>query len=315
MALSEATKSVGNAEFDVLIPGHYFCDLVFTGLEELPVKGREIYSGDMQLVPGGGALNTTIALQALRVRAGWIGAIGTDFASRYVDEWLAEHNVDRSLVQRLDTSLRRVTVALSYPEDRAFVSYVDPAPDVLTLLQNTLQRTTCRHIHFPGLIVDDRLPDLLDDWRESGVTVSMDCQTRPHTLDMPSVQNILRKLTIFMPNASEALRLTRTDSLSQAATALRAYAPMVVVKDGANGAHLWCEGESLHSPALRVNPVDTTGAGDVFNAGFLAAYLAGFERAVCLQWGNCCAGLSTLSIGGSIPGLDDVQSTLAAMNG
>jgi sugar/nucleoside kinase (ribokinase family) len=299
---------------DILIPGHYYCDLVFAGLTDAPAVGTEIFAQGMELVPGGGAINTTVALHRLGARARWLGALGDDFASRFVGDWLADEGIDLALVERRAAPFRRVTAALSYPADRAFVTYNrDPRIDLIPKLEQTLTTITPRHLHFCGLHIDERLPPLLKAWRARGITVSMDCQHRPHTIDMPLVHDTLCQLDLFMPNTSEMLRLTRQQALEDAANLLTPLVARIVIKDGAHGAWLFGEAKPIHVPAVPVTPVDTTGAGDVFNAGFLAAHLAGNDPVTCLQWGNACGGLSTLGYGGAVnaPTREALQTALA----
>jgi sugar/nucleoside kinase (ribokinase family) len=108
------------------------------------------------------------------------------------------------------------------------------------------------------------------------------------------------------------MRLTGTDTLQRADEILRPLVPTLVIKDGANGAYGWRDGQKFHSPPLDLTPVDTTGAGDVFNAGFLTAFLAGEPLPVCLRWGNICGGESTLGYGGvsTAPTREAVESLL-----
>jgi sugar/nucleoside kinase (ribokinase family) len=125
----------------------------------------------------------------------------------------------------------------------------------------------------------------------------MDCQFQEVTLDSPLVSHILSQVDIFMPNASEAQKLTRTETLSDAINMLSNLVPYLVVKNGAEGVLARRNGVDCHEPALQVNAVDTTGAGDIFNGGFLAAHLESYDTLTCLRWGNFCAGLSTLGPG------------------
>ncbi len=200
--------------------------------------GTELYTNKLTIVPGG-CLNTITALRRLGVRVGWIGVLGSDPFSRVVDDWIAQEGIDRAWLTTRAEPFPRVTVSLSYPEDRAFVTYVDPSPDQLDRVRAAIAADECEHLHFGGLVVNPALPDLLNLCKTHKISVSMDCQHRPHTLADPLVRDILVKLDIFMPNASEALRLTETTSLDDAAQHLRELVPLLVIKDGANGAQAW----------------------------------------------------------------------------
>jgi sugar/nucleoside kinase (ribokinase family) len=285
-------------EYDILIPGNYFCDLIFTGFPQFPALGTEVYTQELTVTVGG-VLNTVIAMRRLGVNVGWLGQIGSDFFSRFVLETVEKEGVDTSLLRRVDDPYQRVTVSVSYPQDRAFITYVDPATTSVEMTLEALDNLKFRHLHFTGLQLDPRTPELLKMAKARGATLSMDCQHRPVTLESPLVREILSQLTLFMPNVSEALRLTECDALPQAVNALREFVPDLIVKDGANGAFAWVNDQYHHVPAIQVECIDTTGAGDVFNAGFLTAYLEGRTVEDCLRWGNICGGLSTLGRGGT----------------
>lgn len=284
--------------YDVLVPGNYFCDVIFTGMPSFPELGAEIYCQDLHVVPGG-MLNTVVTMKRLGLRVGWAGALGKDFFSRFIREWANGEGLCMDLVSRRDEPLRRVTVALPLHSERAFVSYVDPAPDPVELAQVHLKEQSIRHLHFSGLVVDERLPDLLRDCKDRGVEVSMDCQHREQTLEDPLVSEILGLLDLFMPNAVEARKLTGAADVDNAAHELGQIVPTLVIKEGEHGARCWQGGRCFHSPALPVTVTDTTGAGDVFNAAFIAAHLAGADLAVCLQQGTVAGSLSTQMAGGA----------------
>src|SRR5258708_4606999 len=221
---------------DVLVLGDYFCDQIFTGLTDLPILNTEIYSTQLNVVPGGGALNTTIGLRRLGMNGGWVGRLGNDFFSAYIEQILRREGISTAFVERLNPPLQRVTVALSYPTDRAFVSFVENLPDWMEHALGLLERLTVRHIHFPGLVIDPRLPALLDRCHQLGISVSMDCQHREETLGDSLVRETLSRLDIFMPNAQEAIRLTQTQRIAQAMLVLAGMIPYVVVKFGEAGA-------------------------------------------------------------------------------
>ncbi|MEO8606453.1 MAG: carbohydrate kinase family protein [Chloroflexota bacterium] len=297
--------------FDIIIPGHYFCDLIFTGLDHFPALGTEIFGQGVAVTTGGGALNTSIALRRLGVNVGWAGVLGNDFFSQYVHKALQKEGLSDTLLTRLDAPLSRVTVALSYPDDRAFVTYADTPPDLIDLAHKALEKTTPKHIHFAGLVISEDTVAFMDECKKRGVRVSMDCQHREETLDDSLVRETLSQLDLFMPNAIEAQRLTRSDNLATALQLLSDLVPTLVVKNGAEGAVVCCNGEQFQEPALSLTPLDTTGAGDCFNAGFLAAHLQGRDWSECLRWGNFCGGQSTLGVGGSkAPSLAELQRWL-----
>jgi sugar/nucleoside kinase (ribokinase family) len=297
--------------YDVLMAGNYFCDIIFTGIPGFPALGTELYCDGLTVVPGG-VLNTVVAMRRLGLNVGWIGVLGNDFFSRYTSDWIAAEGIDSALLERRAEPFRRATVSLSYPSDRAFVTYVDPAPDMIGKLIAESAGLAFRSVHFAGLMIDPRLPPFLRELRARGVFVSMDCQHRPYTLTDPLVAETLQALDLFMPNALEAAKLTGGADVAESAARLLEHVPRVVIKQGAAGASAWWEGQHHHWPALPVTPVDTTGAGDVFNSGFLAARLAGEDVLTCLRWGNAAGGLSTLGYGGSgaAPRRDQVIAAL-----
>jgi len=303
---------VALTHYEILIPGNYFCDLIFTGFPDFPALGSEVYTQNLTITVGG-VLNTVIALRRLGIEVGWLGQIGNDMFSRFVLDLIEKEGVDISLLTQVDAPFQRVTVAVSYPQDRAFITYVDPALSPVEMAFDSLQDIRFGHLHFTGFQLEEHTLEVIKVTRGRGIKVSMDCQDRPMTLETPGVRDILTHLDMFMPNAKEAMRLAERDSVGAAAEVLRPLVPLLVIKDGGNGASAW-QGEShWHEPALNVTPVDTTGAGDVFNAGFLTAYLKGQEMRECLRWGNICGGLSTLGSGGTstAPHREQVAAILA----
>lgn len=284
--------------YDVLVPGDYFCDVIFTGLPTFPALGQELYTQDVKVVPGG-PLNNVVALRRLRVNVGWASDLGTDFFSQFIAHYVRNEGIDSSLITWIDQPLRRVTVALSYPADRAFITRCDPGRDVAEMAFEALYKATFNHVHFTGLSAEERTLEFYDACRERGIEVSTDCQHSEDTLDVPLIREIISRVDLFMPNASEAMHMTHTANIPAALEALGQIVPYVVIKNGAGGAYARRESVNYFSPALHVIPIDTTGAGDVFNAGFLAAHLEGHDPEECLRWGNFCGAQSVLGAGGT----------------
>ncbi|MFZ5809639.1 MAG: carbohydrate kinase family protein [Chloroflexota bacterium] len=284
--------------YDVIVVGDYCFDIIFTGLGKFPELGKEVVAGGFGMVPGG-SYNTAAALHRLGVKVGWAGDFGNDELSAKALEWAEKEGLDRRLFVYHARSLRRVTVAASFRHDRAFIAFYDPDPNIPAGLK-ALPKVKARCLYIPGLYYGAALDAGLAILRAKRMKLVMDGNSnREATLANPAVRRAIGQCEIFMPNAGEARRISGEDELRKAASKLAELAHMVVVKDGANGAYAIAEGQMIHAPALEVTPVDTTGAGDCFNAGFLAAWLRGCPLEVCLKWGNIVGGLSTLGFGGT----------------
>jgi sugar/nucleoside kinase (ribokinase family) len=307
---SEQPTTGATTHYDIIIPGVYFCDVIFTGLPDFPSLGAELFAHEVAVVPGGD-LNTIIALNRLGVKVGWTGTVGVDFFSHYIMHLIDDEGIDRSLLIQRDHPQQRVTVSLSYPQDRAFITYADGDLPSLDLILHALERATTQHIHFGSLDLDERIPDVFKAYRAQGIALSMDCQHHSLTLGDSRVKAVLSSIDIFMPNAVEAMRLTGKDTADGALRILTDLIPCVVIKNGSRGV-VGCKSGDYHEiPAMELKHVlDTTGAGDVFNAGFLAAHLRGLSMRDCLRWGNYCGGMSTQGYGGTrtAPTLQQVEA-------
>lgn len=301
--------------YDVLVVGNYTIDLIFTGLPELPTLGREVKGKGFATIPGE-AFNSAVAMHRLGLRVAWAGDFGNDEFSQLALMAVREEGLDEAFFVHHPRPLRRLTVAASFPDDRAFITYYDPDPLIPAGLR-ALRKVRARLLLVPGFYAGPLFHLGLHWVRAKGMKVAMDGNSEPHThLQRAAVRNAIRALDVFLPNAAEALHLTGETDLPRAIRRLGELCPLVVVKAGAQGAYACKNGQILHAPALKLKPVDTTGAGDCFNAGFLRAWLDGRPLEECLWWGNIVGGLSTLGYGatGRKVTLEEVRRHFARKN-
>lgn len=289
------------AAFDIIVLGDYFYDLIYTGLPEFPEPGREIYSEDVTTT-GGAMYITAVSLRRLGVRVGWPAYFGDDYYSRSVYDFARAEGLDLSLVKQVDHPYRRVTTALPLHGERAFVTYTDPdAPDLHAHWLEALEKSEFRHVHVASLDCPERLQPVAELARARGATISVDCGDGVHLNQPAMCRDRLALVDIFLPNAREARIIAETDNVDEALQTLADIVPTMVIKDGARGAMAMHKGEKAYAPAIAAGPVvDTTGAGDCFNAGFLYGFVV--EQApleMCLRMGNVCGGLSVTGIGGA----------------
>lgn len=279
---------------DVLVLGDYYCDFILTGMRELPRLGADLFGEQLEICPGG-AFIITNALNRLGVRAAWAADLGNDMLSRFILDEAYKEGLDTSLFHLYDRPLRRMSLSFSFAHDRGFISHLDPLESTspLPLFE---QFTPAWTINLPFEVPGES--DLIHKVRALGTKVYLDCQYVDFTLERPGAIESLRLVDVFAPNESEALQLTQASTAEAALDILAQFTPLVVIKLGKRGAIARQGGQTWRSPALEVEVVDTTGAGDCFNAGFMAAMIQGFPIDVCLRWGNICGGLSTTRRGG-----------------
>jgi len=290
-------------KYDVIIAGSYSVDLIFTGLADFPRLGKEIIGSDFKMTPGE-AYIPAVCMHRLGIKVGWAADFGSDDFSQFALKSAREEGLDESLFVFHDRSYRRISVAASYPEDRAFITYYDPDPQVPAVI-SALTRVNAKVLFIPGLYSGSFTSLGKKVVSAKGMKLVMDGNSSEgdiygKTKRSNSIRKAIKNLDIFLPNASEARRLTGEQDLLLAINRLSVLCPCVVIKDGANGSLAYASREVIHMPSIQVDPVDTTGAGDNFNSGFLRAWLDGKSISECLLWGNIVGGLSTTVIGGTV---------------
>lgn len=297
---------------DILVYGPLFCDLIFTALPGMPELGREVFAGGFTVAVGGSAI-VAAALHRLDIRVGLIADLGSDPMSQVVRALLDELGLDQTLIRSHPFPLPQVTAALSFPHDRAFVSRFQ-RPGQPRDMRALLAAHSARHIHVCGFLALEETPDIVDLAHEAGMTVSLDLGWDEHALRQPALRETITRLDVFMPSKCELCAVMGTDDGEEALSLAAAAMPdgIVVMKDGSHGATARQRGVREFVPALPVNCVDTTGAGDSFDAGFLYAYVNGLPLGDCLRYGNVCGGLATTAAGGAVaaPTLEEMQKWL-----
>jgi sugar/nucleoside kinase (ribokinase family) len=279
---------------DVLVAGAYFADLIFRDLPGETAMGRETFAGRFEMLPGG-AFNSVLALHRLGDDVVWATDFGDDEFSRHVLAGARAAGLDESGFRHHPRPVRSVTVALSYAADRAMVSFQDPVR--ASPLDDSVRVHRPRALVLPELRHGTGVAAALRAVRATGAWVFMDCQDVPVTLETPTVRDVLAQVDVFAPNLDEALRLTGAATADDAAAALAELVPTVVIKRGRHGAIALRDGRRFAVPAAPVRVVDTTGAGDCFNAGFVHGLLADWDVSRCLTAAVACGSAAVTSPG------------------
>jgi len=286
-----------SAGFDVLLAGLLFFDIVFTGLEQPPEPGAEVAAAGLGSGPGGIA-NLAVALSRLGLNTALAAAFGDDAYGAYMwDVLQRQERIDLSLSRRFPGWHSLVTVSLAYDGDRAMVTHAHEPPLTPDGLIGRPPRSRAA--------VTDLGPNRqrwLQEAHAAGTRIFADAGWDEAATHQEAVLEQLSLCHAFMPNAGEAMAYTRADSPSTALARLAELVPIAVITLGRGGALAVdaITGESASVSGLGVDALDTTGAGDVFGAGFVAGTLAGWPLADRLRFANLCAGLAVQQFGGAL---------------
>jgi sugar/nucleoside kinase (ribokinase family) len=302
----------------ILVAGEINVDLVFKGCRTLPEPGREVLADDFVMTPGSSSMICAMGLARLGDPVAFHGKLGADSWGDFCLGALRGAGIDTATL-RPDPALRTgITASLSTPQDRALVTFAGAIGALRESDVTDAMLAQADHLHVSSYYLQRGLrPDcraLCARARAAGCTISLDPGFDPERLWGLDLVDVLREVDVFLPNEEELLAITGTRELGRALHALGNGRTRTVVKRGRAGCATLHEGRLLEVPAFAVAAVDSTGAGDSFDAGFLHAWLRGWPLHECLRWGSACGSLSTRAVGGT-PGQADageVQALLEA---
>ncbi|MBB6674051.1 carbohydrate kinase family protein [Cohnella nanjingensis] len=282
--------------FDVMLFGSACCDLVFSGLPGLPGMGEEAWATGLDLTAGG-IVNAAVAMARLDLKVGLAAEAGTDEWSARVLEVLRTERVMLDHVRQYPHPYPQLTVVLNQPGDRTFISYADRrhAESFLGSLPRIAAEADASYFHVTAL---PEYAGVVAEARKRGKTVSLDAVWDEAWLKSAELRALIRQADIFMPNLKEAQTITGEEEPEAALSRLAEWTPTAVVKLGERGAIAAADGLTIRRSLAAAKPVDSTGAGDCFAAGFLYGRLAGQGLAECLDLGNRCGRRSVGRIGG-----------------
>lgn len=295
--------------FDVMTLADVCVDLIVTGDVRPRFRQVEQFVDDFSLQLGGSGAIFASQMARLGVSTAMLGWLGADIFAEFISSELQKSGIDTSRIKKHPSVKTCVGLALSEESDRAILTYAGTLDLASGEDLDPALLDSCRHWHLASYFLLRGVRHAWKEWlqmcRRCGVTTSLDTNWDPGE-QWEGVVELLPLIDVFLPNEAEALAISRQADVYSAAQALAQYGSLVVIKRGENGAlavmgdQVW----ELSASELQVKPeriVDTTGAGDNFDAGFLCAWLRKEKIEDCLALGHRCA-VSSLAHAGGIAG-------------
>jgi sugar/nucleoside kinase (ribokinase family) len=291
-----------NKKLDCLVAGEANVDLLIGASISLE-PGKEKLANDIRLVLGGSSSITAFNLAALGTKVGFVGVVGRDVFGDFIEQRLASAGVDLRGLRRDKTRRTGITVWFDEKGRRSGITYPGTIPLLRIRDISKHQLRLARHLHVGHYFLLTHLhpgaPALIERVKRMGLTTSLDCNYDPSEKWNSRIYQVLRHTDIFFPNGHEALLLTGRRSVEAAARELGKLARIIAVKLGAEGVLIFHDGDSFRVPARKVRVVDTTGAGDSFNAGFLSQFIRGASLRASTNAGLAAAARSVTRVGGT----------------
>jgi sugar/nucleoside kinase (ribokinase family) len=299
-------------KFDILVAGEINPDLILTG-DVKPEFGQvEKIVDSAVLTIGSSSAIFACGAARLGLKVGFIGVCGEDVFGRFMLDEMSKRDVDIENVIVRPGGSTGLSIILNQSSDRAILTH----PGLMAELQASdvpdgLLRDA-RHLHVASYFLQTdlqpELPELFQRAHSFGLTTSLDTNYDPSEQWL-GFDELLSATDVFLPNKTEALSITKSSEVETAAQGLARKAKLVTVKLGAEGA-LACQGDSIaRASSIPEDVVDTVGAGDSFDAGFIYGYLNGWPMEKSLRLACVCGALSTQQAGGtdSQPALNEAM--------
>lgn len=294
---------MSNKKWDVYIYGDINVDLVIPGVDSFPKPGEEDIVNVMDTYVGGGAALFTLGLGKLGLRPVFQGTIGDDCYGEFILEELGKQEVDCSLIKISKKNKTGISISFTNEKERSFLTYRGTNDEINLDSVQLDQVKMARHIHVTGYLGTEnhkQYEALLKKVKELGdITVSFDLGWDSTGVWYQGIYELLPFIDVLFMNETEAIHYSRKEDAVKAAADFAKHCELAVIKLGKKGSIACSKEREYVAKSYQVTAVDTTGAGDSFNSGFIYGFLTGKTIEECLQRGNGCGALSVTKLGGN----------------
>lgn len=269
------------------------CDLIYTGLENMPNEGEEIYSKNFGMHLGGGGAATSITLSRLNIPTILETFLGTDTFSSFIEGEIKNSGIEYKNLyygKRIPVTISSI---FNTKTDRTIVSYLDEfkvSDEIKSTIISDLEKADIIIMHQGFLDIYEKID------RTNKVMVFDTSWGDSMTLD--HFEPYFKMADYCTLNEKEAFAITNTNNIEDAFKVLERYLSTPIIKLGGDGCVFKQNGQMKKVPVLSgINPVDYTGAGDAFLAGFIYGIYHQKSLEQSIIYGNVTGGLSVQKIG------------------
>jgi sugar/nucleoside kinase (ribokinase family) len=289
--------------FDVSVIGELNLDVILYGLPQQLILEHEHLAHDLHITLGSSSAIFAHNLALLGNKVGFSSCIGSDPFGEICLQRLRESGVDLSRVRSLKEKMTGLTVLLPQSRQRYILTYPGTMYEMSERELDLGYVFNAKHLHVSSYFLHKALkPQLIEIFgkaKEAGLTTSLDTNDDPDDRWPEDIQLLFKYVDILLPNEREACKLARVEEVERAAEILAQKVPVVVVKRGSRGAMVHVGKEKYSGIPPVVDPVDSVGAGDSFDSGFIHQFIRGAKVEDCLKFGNVAGALSVTRTGGT----------------
>ena len=289
--------------YDVVVAGELNVDIILNHINKFPVVGKEVLSDQMTIGLGSSSGIFASNLSVMGSKVAFAGMLAHDHFGEDILASLQAKGVHTDNIVFTSEASTGATIALNFHEDRAMITY--PGAMSLFSISDVPQKLLreAKHLHVSSIFLSTRLKkdvcQLFSMAKSFGLTTSLDPQWDPEERWDIDFKSLLPDVDVFIPNESELRAITGEHEI-QAAVDRLPFTNILIVKSGRHGAYLWKGKEKMHQPAfLNDEVVDSIGAGDSFDAGFIHKYIQGSSLRECLEFGALTGAINTTRAGGT----------------
>lgn len=289
----------------IYVIGELNVDAILSGVDVTPEPNQEKIVENFEVTLGSSSAITAGRLAQLGMNVKFVSVVGRDQFGEYCTARLKELGVHTEHVVSIEDEKTGITVSLSNPANRSLLTYMGTISKVNPSIIPAELFTEAEHIHFGSYFLQEGMQlhwqSIFMKAKQKGITTSFDTGWDPkEQWHRRNIDQLLTYTDLFMPSETEIEHIYKLSDFEELSDVLKKERGKVIIKRGKKGSSLLNqENQWIHAAPFEVEPLDTTGAGDSFNAGLIYAFISGKADKEMLAFANACGAISTLSIGGT----------------